>query len=76
MARAHLLKYHMRVNKATNGFKNRIFFTTALTPTVQPTYNVAYFEFTGYNTFLSIQDNGTNDSLSIINSAGAAASYP
>lgn len=78
-----VLIMHIRVNKATNGVKNRVQFSTGLPanqpggpPVVAYQYNQCYAEFTGYNSFLSVQDNGTNDALALQNSAGVGVQYP
>lgn len=63
---AHYLTYHFRVNKSTNGIRNQIWLSDSRTSALGGiTYNMINVEFTGYNSFLSFQDNGTNDRLTL-----------
>lgn len=64
---------HLRILPPRNGVKNTLYFTNS--GLNSPGFNCAFPEISisQYNTFLSMQDNGANDNLSLVDSFGNPA---
>ena len=71
--RGKQLELHFRVVPPQNGVPNII--CVAMRPTLSGTATICYpvIELAQYNSFASVQDNGSNDALTFVNVSGAAA---
>lgn len=67
------VELHVRVQPSASGVPNSIAFAIANSAT--NTIAVPTIEITQYNTFLSVQDNGTHDQLSLITASGNTFIY-
>lgn len=66
-------EYHLRILPASNGVENRIWIAPGDNNTF--TSRFVLVEFTQYNSFLSVQDNGSADRMDLITPSGQTYTY-